>query len=262
MIRYRPLFAIVLFCLLTLTTNAQSDDDAFDGTLRRIYVPILMYHYVSPLPPEADIYRVDLTVEPDIFRAHMQYLWEQGYETISLYDLHAALNTGAALPPRPIILTFDDGYQGHFDYAFPILQEFNYTGTFFVITGRTDASDPSHLNWQQTRTMAEAGMSMEGHTKHHQDLRGRDYAYLVYEIIGSIESIAAHTGQSAAMFAYPAGRYDDDVLRVMNSSQILRAVTTQYGAYHTTDNAMEVSRIRIHGNVGVPGLAQLLDASR
>lgn len=247
---------------LHTTVTAQSINDAGDGTWRRIHVPILMYHYISPLPADADAFRVDLTVEPPIFRAHMQYLADNGYTTISLYDLHRALNHGDALPSNPVILTFDDGYTDHYEIAFPILREFGFVGTFFIITGRADSGNPMHLNWAQINEMAQAGMSMEGHTRTHLDLRNRDRDFLVFEIVGSLESLQAHTDQAARMFSYPAGRYDDDTLRIMNSSEVLRAVTTQIGAYHTTDNAMEVSRLRVHGNLSVAGLDQLLRASR
>src|SRR5512145_2670236 len=80
----RLLFLIVacLFGIVALGSNrplavlAQSPDPeprpqpVWDGTLRRIRVPILMYHYVSNLPADADQYRVDLTIIPELFRAH------------------------------------------------------------------------------------------------------------------------------------------------------------------------------------------------
>src|SRR5687767_2272827 len=69
----------------------------WDGTLRRIRVPILMYHYVSPLPEGADQYRTGLTVSPQQFQAQMDYLFYQGYSTISLYQLNDALLTGTTL---------------------------------------------------------------------------------------------------------------------------------------------------------------------
>jgi len=242
--------------------TAQSITDEGDGTWRRIHVPILMYHYVSPLPADADAFRIDLTVEPPIFQAHLQYLSENGYTTISLYDLHQALNLGTPLPPNPIVLTFDDSYIDHYTVVYPLLRSFGFTGTFFVITGRADQNNPQHLSWSEIREMADGGMSMEGHTRTHQDLRSRDLDFLIFEIIGSLESIHGHINQPVRMFSYPAGRYDDDTLRVLNSSDVLRAVTTQNGAYHTTDNAMELRRLRINGNLSVAGLDQLLRSSR
>lgn len=236
----------------------QGQSDTFDYTLRRIRVPILMYHYVSNVPDDADQYRVELTVEPDVFRTHMEYLSEQGYIPISLSDLDQALLDGSPLPDKPVILTFDDGHIDHYLNVFPILQEFGFTGTFFLITGRIDNSDAAYVTWNHVQEMADAGMQMEAHTKDHQDLRDKSYDYLVYQIIGSVESIAAHSDYQATMFAYPGGRYDAATLSFMESTGIRRAVTTENGSWHTTDNAFEMKRVRVSGNTSSAGLAYLL----
>jgi peptidoglycan/xylan/chitin deacetylase (PgdA/CDA1 family) len=125
----RNIFIILFF--FALLHSARADD----GTIRRIRVPILMYHYVSPLPPDADDIRAGLTVSPETFRSHIEFLKSEGYETISLYEMNTALEYGLELPEKPIVLTFDDSYTDHYQYVFPVLKEFGYTGTFFVITG-------------------------------------------------------------------------------------------------------------------------------
>jgi peptidoglycan/xylan/chitin deacetylase (PgdA/CDA1 family) len=256
-------------CLSTaFASYAQSekttDEDVLsygDGTLRRIRVPILMYHYISPLPPDADPYRIDLTVQPGIFREHLSYLKEHEYQTISMYDLHEALLQGSPLPTNPVILTFDDGYIDHYTHVLPALREYGFTATFFIITGRADANDPDYLTWEQIKEMADAGMSMESHTKNHPDLRGRSYDFLIYELLGSYESLKAHTGQSPRMFAYPVGRYDDATLEAMRNIPYWRAVTTQAGMSHTTDNYLEMPRVRVHGDTSAAGLGYLLGGS-
>lgn len=245
-----------LFC-----ANSVISQSTFDGTLRRIRVPILMYHYVSPLPEDADPIRTDLTIEPAVFRAHIQHLRDTGYETISLDQLDAALQYGAPLPPKPVILTFDDGYVDHYTNVFPVLREFGFTGTFFVITGRADANDPAYLNWTQISEMAEAGMNMESHSKNHPELDARDRDFLIYEMLGSLESLAAHTGRKPRMFSYPAGRYDDLTLQIARELNIRRAVTTQPGVLHTTDNRYELPRVRVHGGTSAAGLAYLLQVT-
>lgn len=230
----------------------------YDGTLRRVRVPILMYHYVSDLPEDADDMRRGLTITPDQFREQMVYLRAAGYTTISLYQLRDALTRGTPLPSQPIILTFDDGYLDHYLYVFPTLKRFGYTGTFFIITGLADAAHPGHLSWTQIREMAAAGMSMESHTKNHPDLRNRSYEFLVYELLGSLESLQAHTGVPAHMLAYPVGRYDDAVLAVARQMPIWAAVTTQPGAVHTTDRLLELARVRVPADAGAAGLAAAL----
>src|SRR5262249_10800151 len=159
----------------------------------------------------------NLTVETDNFRAQMQYLHDNGYTTISLYDLYDALMLGTALPPNPVILTFDDGYLDHYTTAFPILQEYGFSATFFILTARADNNNPEHLNWQQIRTMSDAGMYMESHTKDHVELDERDYDFIVYQVLGSLQSLAYYTAQDPHMFCYPVGRYDDNTLNVIET---------------------------------------------
>lgn len=247
--------------VLPVLADVQRTAPIWDGTLRRVRVPVLMYHYVSSLPPDADDIRRELTITPDLFRAHLAYLKEQGYSTISFYDLDAALLTGSPLPSRPVILTFDDGYIDHYLNVLPALRDYGFTGTFFIITALADANRADYVNWAQIREMADAGMSMESHTKNHVDLRGRDYDFLVYELLGSLESLAAYTGQTSHILSYPVGHYDAMTLQVVGQLPIWRAVTTQRGALHTTDNRLEMPRIRVHGGTGPGGLASLLNAN-
>lgn len=232
---------------------------AWDGTLRRIAVPILMYHYVSPLPEGADDIRRELTISPEAFRAHLTYLTEQGYSTISLYDLDLALVQGTELPDKPIILSFDDGHIDHYQYVFPLLQEFNMTGTFFIITALADSQNPLHLNWSQIREMSDAGMSMEAHTKNHASLRERSRDFLVYEMLGSLESMSIHNERPTYMLSYPVGHYDNLTLEVGRELGIWRAVTTERGTQHTTHNRLLLPRVRVNGGIGAAGLDYILN---
>ncbi len=255
---------LMLLCIPALPAYAQPVNiapPAWDGTLRRMRVPILMYHYVGTLPQDADIYRTDLTVDPGAFREQLNWLRAAGYTTISLYELYNALMTGAALPHRPVVLTFDDGYSDHYTTVYPLLQEFGFTGTFFIITGRADSNAPNHLTWNQIAEMAAAGMSMQPHTKSHVDLRNRDYDFLVYEIVGSLESLEAHTGIPARMFAYPAGRYDTNTLSTIAALPVWGAVTTRSGALHTTDSVLTLPRLRVHRTTSLNGFIYLLENS-
>ncbi len=243
----------------TLKAETEADDlPVWDGTLRQVRAPILMYHYVSPLPEDADAIREGLTVEVETFAAHIAYLDEAGYTPVSLYALYDALLTGAPLPEKPVILTFDDGHLDHYTNVFPILQEYGFTATFFIITARADANDPEYMTWEQINEMAQAGMSMEPHTKNHLALYERGHDFLVYEMLGSIESLKAHTGRMTRMFSYPAGRYDETTLQVAEELAIWQAVTTLPGMDHTTDALLELRRVRVNGDTGVPGLAYLL----
>lgn len=244
------------------TYTAWTDiNPAWDGTYRRIRVPILMYHYISDPPADADAFRIDLSLSPALFRQHMEYLFFQGYTTISLYDLHTALMTGAALPPKPVVLTFDDGYIDHYTTAYPALREFGFTGTFFVITGRSDSQNAAYVSWPQVSEMSLGGMSVENHSRDHVQLDGRDFEFLVYQLLGAQESLQAYTGHTPHMVAYPSGRYDDTTRALLGTMPVWRAVTTAPGTLHTTDNAFELPRLRIHNTTTVEELAELLQTA-
>jgi peptidoglycan/xylan/chitin deacetylase (PgdA/CDA1 family) len=210
-----------------------------------VRVPILMYHYVSELPPDADRYRKDLTVLPGEFRSHLQYLADAGYHTITLTDLYLHLNHGYPLPSKPVVLTFDDGYRDAYEVVFPLLLEYGFTGTFFVLATPTHQESDDYLTWAQMKEMADAGMEIQSHGRDHVDLRGRSYDYLVYQILGIQEAIGYHTGQVPRFFCYPSGRYDDDVISVLKAAGYWGAVTTQWGRTISSEGLYEMPRLRI-----------------
>jgi len=260
---------ILLFLLISInffvssTAYAASEPPELwgDGTLRRMRVPILMYHYVSDLPVDADPIRQGLTISPERFEQHLRYLQASNYYTISIRNLHLALDYGKSLPINSVVLTFDDGYQDHYRNVYPLLQSYGMTGTFFVITGFADKNAQNHLTWNEIVEMALANMEIQAHTKTHPDLRVRSTDFLVYQILGSLQSIDFHTGIPATYLAYPAGRYDDNVLNVLQSMPVERAFTTQAGIVHTTDNRYEMYRLRIQPNMSISGLESLLRRS-
>ena len=119
----------------------------------------------------------------------------------------------------------------------------------------------SFKHWDQIDEMAQAGMSMEPHTKSHLSLSGRDRDFLIYEMLGSQESLRAHTGGEARMLSYPAGEYDAQTLEIARDLGVWLAVTTEPGMDQVTDRRLELPRVRVSGDTGVPGLAYLLRGS-
>jgi peptidoglycan/xylan/chitin deacetylase (PgdA/CDA1 family) len=213
----------------------------------QVWVPVLMYHYVSELPSDADNLRCDLTVVPEKFKAQLQYLADAGYHTVTLSDIYLYLTQGYPLPEKPIVLTFDDGYSDAYEIVFPLLLDHGFTGTFFVLATPTHFESPGYLTWAQMQEMAEAGMDIEAHGRDHVDLRGRPYDYLVYQILGIQEAIHSHTGRLPRFFCYPSGQYDADVIAVLKSAGYWGAVTTEWGYVYTRESLFAMPRVRIRG---------------
>ncbi|MFL7791612.1 MAG: polysaccharide deacetylase family protein [Anaerolineae bacterium] len=211
-------------------------------------VPILMYHYVSDVPPGADRLRRDLTVSPEMFRAQLQYLADAGYHPITLTDLYLYLTQGYPLPDKPVVLTFDDGYRDAYEVVFPLLVEYGFPGTFFVLATPMHQESVDYITWVQAKEMSDAGMAIEGHGRDHVDLRGRSNDYLVYQTLGIQEAIYYHTGRLPRFFAYPSGQYDANVIAVLKSAGYWGAVTTDWGKEHTLGDMFEMERVRIRGS--------------
>lgn len=220
-----------------------------------------MYHYISEPPAGADIYRQDLSVDPETFAAHLDYLQAEGYTTVSLKDLLSHLATGKpALPEKPVILSFDDGYEDNYLNAFPALAARGMIGAFFIITDFATQDRPGYADWSQLKEMAIAGMEIGSHSRDHPDLAGKDLDYLVWQALGSQETIEGNTGAHPRILSYPAGSYDQLVIDVFHSANYWGAVTTQQGVIQRSDRPFELKRVRIRNTTGVEELANLLQA--
>lgn len=245
---------------LTPTPTATPSPQATpDGQPRQARVPILMYHYVSDPPAGADAYRLDLSVDPQQFEAQLAHLQAAGYESITLGDLVRHLAAGEPLPPRPVVLTFDDGYVDNYLYAFPLLRQYGFRGTFFVVTRFLDEGRPGYLSWEQAGLMQAAGMDIEAHGVSHESLRRQSHEYLEREILGSRQAIEAHLQKPVRFFAYPFGHYDQQAIEVLRAGGYWGAVTTEAGVLHSSAAPFTLKRVRVHGGQGLDKFVATLD---
>jgi peptidoglycan/xylan/chitin deacetylase (PgdA/CDA1 family) len=229
--------------------------DIYSWTLK---VPILMYHYVSEPPEDADKYRLDLSTSPGLFREQMLLLVENGYETVDLYDLSLAIVDKSQLPEKPVILTFDDGYRDNYENAFPILRELGLQATFFVTTEFIDQNRPEYMSWTMIEEMAAAGMRIEPHSKTHPDLTVHDRDFIIWEVLGSQETIASHIGYRPRYFAYPGGRYNSEVQQIMAELDFWGAVTTSNGNWHGFNDRFEWGRVRMRNTTSPAELGDMI----
>lgn len=229
-----------------------------DGQTRTARIPILMYHYLSAPPHGADIYRQDLSVPPELFAAQLDALSSGGYTAISLYDLLAHLTQGAPLPEKPVVITFDDGYRDTYENAFPLLRAHGMTATFFVISDFMDEERPNYLTWDMAREMLAGGMSIESHGRNHFSLAGRDADYLVWQALGSAETIEYELDRRPHFVSYPAGEYDDRTIEIFHSAHYWAGLTTTQGATHSSDHLFELSRVRVRNTTTPEKLLDLL----
>ena len=204
-----------------------------------------MYHHIGYPPPTADAIRRDLTVTPEAFETQMSWFKQQGYDTISLGELIDGYSHPDSLPAKPVILTFDDGYDDAFIHAFPILKKYGFKGTFFIISRTINI--PGYLSAEQLKEMSDSGMSIEAHCMTHADLTKLSLEEVRRQAVEPRQAIEACTGKRPDYFCYPSGKYNGAVIEVLRESGYSAAVTTSFGARHQLDSIFELKRIRVKG---------------
>ena len=229
-----------------------------DGLARTLRVPILMYHYLSTPPADADIYRRDLSVSPELFAAHLDRLLAEGYTAASLYTVIDALQRGTPLPDKPVVITFDDGYRDNYENAFPLLRAREMPATIFVVTDFIDEQRPEYLTWEMAREMLHAGISIESHGRNHFSLAGQDDDYLVWQALGSLETIEYELGVRPRFISYPAGEYDQRTIDIFHSAHYWAGATTEQGATLNSSQPFELPRIRVRATTTPDDLIRLL----
>lgn len=173
-------------------------------------VPILMYHAVGHRPAEA---AYCLSVAPDAFAEQLRLLGERGFTPLTTAQLSESWRSGGRrpLPRRPVLITFDDGYEGVHRHALPVLAEHGFASTLFVSTGwLRGAHDEggaldTMLDWDQVRELAAAGTEIGGHTHTHPQMDQLDDDRLRFETVRCRDLVADELGSPPVSFAYPYG---------------------------------------------------------
>jgi peptidoglycan/xylan/chitin deacetylase (PgdA/CDA1 family) len=175
-----------------------------------------MYHSVSARPPGSTR---RLSVHPDQFDAQLDLLRLQGFRTVTFGELGEALRTGAALPERTVVLTFDDGYADFQEHAVPALEERGMRATVFVTTGWLADAGPRAagrpldrmLTGSQLRQAAGAGMEIGAHSHSHPALDQVPAAALRQELETSRSLLESDIGGPVRSLAYPFGYSSPEV---------------------------------------------------
>lgn len=209
-------------------------------------VPILEYHVLGTPPPGAPY--PELYVGRSDFSRQLDWLERHGFQAVTLERVEAAWHHGGTLPPKPIVLSFDDGYRPQFTFAMPQLRRHGWAG---VLNLKAQGSDLYHSN---VAAMIAAGWELAAHTIHHLDLTALAPAQLKEEVAGSRALLRREYGVPVADFCYPAGRFDPTVVAAVKAAGYVGA-TTEIAGYASRDKPYELDRFEILGSTKVAGLA-------
>lgn len=190
-------------------------------------VPILLYHHISDAGPGNRYF-----VSPAIFQQQMKWLYDHHYQTITISQLAGLLLNGGEMPQRPVVITFDDGDADMVANALPILQQYDFKATAFLIVRWIDAKE--YITSDQVEQLMKAGWEIGSHSMSHIDLTQNE-ENLSYEVRDSRTRLDQKFGLKVTSFAYPFGAIDEKVVNFTANSGYQAAVglgtTYKHGLY-------------------------------
>lgn len=201
-------------------------------------VPILMYHHVGDWGPAGDW--APWVVQPEDFEAQLDWLVSHGFHAVTLAELCAHRERGEALPPRPVVLTFDDGWGEHFSIARHWLEPRGLRGVFFVYTGAVGGG--GYLSWDDVRSLEVAGHEVLSHTVGHPNLTQVPDDRLAAEMRDSRACLQRELGHPVEAIAYPFGACDGRVVKAAGDAGYRMAVIATGGNETGAEPRLEMPR--------------------
>ena len=203
-------------------------------------VPILIYHSIRPYISSDTKGARRWIATPETLESELSWLRDNGYASVTFDALAAHINGGAALPSRPVIISFDDDWQSQYDNAVPLLRKYGFTATFFVWVRAVGRAH--HMTWDEIRELDAEGMEIGCHTFTHLILpRLKSDQQLRHEITDAKDLIEAHIGHPITSLAYPFGQYDERVVSAARDAGFTTARTTWPGVFHTRDGILSLT---------------------
>ena len=203
-------------------------------------IPVLEYHMVTEKPGEED--ESDY-VTPAELREQLDYIREQGYTTITMLEFMKARKGKAQLPEKPIILTFDDGYEDNYSVALPMLEERGMKAMVYMVTNMI--GHPGYLGWEQLRDMQDRGFEIGSHTANHLPLTSLGPEEKVSEVQLSKLLMEWNGIRTVFSLSYPNGRYDGTLPKLLEDNEYLTAVTGDPGLNDFDTDPFLMQRINI-----------------
>ena len=228
-------------------------------------VPILMYHKISNLTDDVE----DMwNVPPTLFREHMDYIARNRFHVLSLLEFYDYMTSGKDMPENSVVITFDDGYEGVYRHAFPLLKEYKFPATIFLacdldthpifwwdeplIKKRPHLREEVlPLSWEQIDEMKRSGyISFGSHTMSHPHLGRLPAEDIEYELGQSKKLLEEKLNEDIIFFAYPFGirQYgdiSDETARMVVEKGYKLACTSEIGRNKVGEDVFMLKRIGI-----------------
>ena len=226
----------------TDTTTGENISLISKETIAGYQIPIIMYHHIRDFNDLTDQIGTNLSVSPAKFAAQLDLIQADGYQTVTFNDILTK-----TLPSKPIILTFDDGYQNFYDNAYTELKKHNMTAVAYIIVNDNSGL---YMTPAEIKEISDNGIEIGSHTLSHPDLSKETIEQARTEIFNSKADLEKITGQTVVSFCYPSGKYNDAVVNEVKSAGYDFAVTTNAGTGKFSD-PLTLNRHRMNSDTNI-----------
>lgn len=206
--------------------------------LAKKQVPVLCYHQIRDWRPTDSKSAKDYIIPVDTFKEHIKMLADSGYHTILPDEYYAYLNTGAPLPEKPIMISFDDTEHNQYAIAAPTLKKYGFKAVYFIMT--VSLGRPNYMTRVQVKALSEAGNVIGSHTWDHHNVKkyaGKDWETQIDKPTKTLEEI---TGKKIEHFAYPFGLWNPQAFPELKK----RGMKSAYGLSEKRDQNDPLFTIR------------------
>lgn len=223
--------------------------------LARKEVPVLCYHHIRNFSASQSESMKSYSVTPANFATQMKALHDSGYQTILPAQLYDYLVYGAALPPKPVMLTFDDTQESQYSIGLTEMNKYGFKGVFFIMT--IAINRPRYMSKEQLKNLADSGHEVAAHTWDHHMVTKYAGADWDTQLVKPQVQLEAITGKKVKYFAYPFGLWNQAAFPEFKSRGYQLAFILS-GKRDSTEPLYTVRRMIVPGTWSTPGMMKAM----
>jgi peptidoglycan/xylan/chitin deacetylase (PgdA/CDA1 family) len=224
-------------------------------------IPVIMYHKITDAPLTNSKHGTWVTKQK--FVQQLASLKRRGFTTITFQDCLSYSSGQKVIPRKPIILTFDDGYEDNYTNAFPLLKQFGMTGVIFLVVNpqitnnvwdvRDGEPSASLLNREEILEMADYGIEFGSHTSNHVKLADVPQDVARNELYESKQTLEAMLGEPVLSICYPYGVVNEAVKQLAEDVGYPFGIASDSGPMRFGDDLFEIRRAQIFPHTSMFG---------
>ncbi|MHB1537796.1 MAG: polysaccharide deacetylase family protein [Solirubrobacteraceae bacterium] len=225
-----------------------------------VTAPILMYHVINPPPPGAPF--PGLYVPKEEFAQQMHALYNAGFYGVTLEELWQHWHSGLPLPKgKPVVLSFDNGYQSQFSNALPVLRHYGWKA---IENMQLSGLPPSQggLSQAQLHGLIDAGWELDTQGYSHAELPALTPAELHFQVVQARKTVQRRYHVPVNWFCYPSGHYNARVIAAVEEAGFKGSTTVIPGWANATESPYRLPRLRVLGGTSGEGLISLVEGTQ